>query len=390
MAGAADDGRRVKRLLLVGGGHAHLEVVRQFASNPATAENVECVLASPDAKTVYSGMLPGVVAGHYRAAECQIDLADLARRAAWRFLPQSLQALEPGSRTVVFADGTRIAYDLLSLDTGSVADLAAIAGATDFVTPLRPFPDFLSQWNGMLTEAAAGNIKRIAVVGAGAGGVEIVLAMAYRLRTAGGEAATCKLALISDSDTILPAYASAVQKRFEGIFDKWGTERVCGAAVQKFEAKVLHTAGGRAIAADRVIWAAAGAAPAWPKISGLATDGRGFVAVDDHLRSLSHPEIFGGGDIVTLSGHPHPKSGVYAVRHGPVLAANLRAVLRGKPMRTYTPQRNNLSLLSAGDRYAVAWWNGWSVAGNWVWSWKNHIDRGFIAKYNGTDNGQMT
>jgi NADH dehydrogenase FAD-containing subunit len=124
---------------------------------------------------------------------------------------------------------------------------------------------------------------------------------------------------------------------------------------------------------DLVIWTAGAAPLPWLRVSGLATDERGFVLVDARLRSVSHPEVFAVGDCATLRGAPHPKSGVYAVRHAPVLAANL-----GGAQRRYVPQRRSLALISCGDRHAIADWIGLSVEGAWVWRWKDRIDRGWV------------
>ena len=100
---------------------------------------------------------------------------------------------------------------------------------------------------------------------------------------------------------------------------------------------------------------------------------------------MSHPEVFAAGDVATRQDAPHPKSGVYAVRAGPPLAANLRALCAGAALQPYTPQKRTLYLLSLGEKRAIASWGRWSAEGRWVWRWKDHIDRGFIAPLRGSD-----
>jgi selenide,water dikinase len=163
--------------------------------------------------------------------------------------------------------------------------------------------------------------------------------------------------------------------------EKWRITLHCGSPVVHVEAGAVKTARGEVIEANRVIWATTGAAPEWPKLAGLAADAKGFVAADATLRSTSNAEVFGGGDVVSIGTSPHPKSGVYAVRQAPVLAANLRAALTGGKLKTYVPQTHALSLISAGGEHAVATWGSWSVAGDWVWRWKDRIDRAFVAQY---------
>jgi selenide,water dikinase len=119
----------------------------------------------------------------------------------------------------------------------------------------------------------------------------------------------------------------------------------------------------------------------WLAASALANDERGFVRVDDHLRSVSHAHVFATGDCATQDGHPHPRSGVYAVRQGPPLAYNLRAAATGMPLRPYRPQPLALALISTGTRHAVAVWGPIAFEGDWVWRWKDRIDRRFMRRY---------
>jgi selenide, water dikinase len=143
----------------------------------------------------------------------------------------------------------------------------------------------------------------------------------------------------------------------------------------------LFLGDGERLAFDEVVWVTGAAAPAWPRASGLQTDGAGFIAVDAHLQSLSHPGVFAAGDIASMLDTPRPKSGVYAVRQGPPLAENLRRALRGEPLVTYHPQPRALALISAGDRYAVASYGPFTLSGAWVWRWKDRIDSAFMQRY---------
>jgi selenide, water dikinase len=135
------------------------------------------------------------------------------------------------------------------------------------------------------------------------------------------------------------------------------------------------------VKADAIVWATGASAPLWPGASGLATDARGFILVDDRLQSVSHPGIFAVGDIASVKDDPRPKSGVYAVRAGPVLHENLRNALLDVPLRGWQPQPRALALISTGDRYAVASRGSLALAGAWIWKWKDGIDRKFMRRY---------
>ena len=364
-----------RRLLLVGGGHSHVEVIRRWGLDPEPG--VAVTLLSPDRHTPYSGMLPGFIAGHYRFGDCHIDLDNLCRRSGVARVENALSAIELARRTVQCEGGSEHAYDIVSLDTGSTPVLAPIPGATEFGIPVKPVARFLEHWAAL--RAAAGTATPdIAVVGAGAAGVEVTLAMQYRIHADGGRA---HFTLVSDGPTILASHPAGVQQRFAAILRARGITVRLQAPVQGAEEYGLRLAGGERLRADHVIWITGAAAPAWAHDCGLQTDAAGFIAVDAHLQSLSHPGVFAAGDVATMTATPHPKSGVYAVRQGPPLAENLRRALRGAPLLRYHPQRMALALISTGDRCAVASYGPLSVWGNWVWRWKDRIDTAFMRRY---------
>jgi NADH dehydrogenase FAD-containing subunit len=140
-------------------------------------------------------------------------------------------------------------------------------------------------------------------------------------------------------------------------------------------------ASGARLACDAPLLAIGAQAPAWLAGSGLALDDAGFLAVNACQQSLSHPHVFAAGDVASRLDAPHPRSGVHAVRAGPALLANLRAALQAQPLVPYTPPARTLNLLACGARYAIASWGNWSFEGRWVWHWKDHIDRKFVARY---------
>ncbi|MGE0557050.1 MAG: FAD-dependent oxidoreductase [Burkholderiales bacterium] len=366
-----------RRLLLIGGGHSHVEVIRRWSLNPE--RGVDVVLISPDRHTPYSGMLPGFIAGHYQFEDCHIDLDALCHRAGVIRIENALAAIDLTRHAVRCEDGSEHPYDVVSIDTGSTPTLASIPGAGHIGIPVKPVARFLGHW-ATLREAARAAKRDISVtvVGAGAAGVEVALAMQYRIHADGGRA---RFTLVSDGPAILASHPAGVQRRFAAILRARGITVRLRAPVQSAEEGGLLLPGGERLPADRIIWVTGAAAPAWPRDCGLQTDAAGFIAVDANLQSLSHPGLFAAGDVATMTGTPHPKSGVYAVRQGPPLAENLRRAARGAPLLRYHPQRIALALISTGDRCAVASYGPLSVWGNWVWRWKDRIDTAFMRRY---------
>lgn len=335
------------RLLLLGGGHAHAVVLRDLRGADVT-------LVTPFPHHTYSGMVPGFIAGHYRLDEIRIDLASLAARAGVKLVIGRVAALDAAKRHVQLEDGRTLDYEIASLNLGSIP--AAAPGSVQHALAAKPFENFMERWLEVKD-----SVRKVGVVGAGAAGVEIAMAVAYR--------AAADVTLYSDRPT--------VGRRVARVLERNGVALRSNTPVAAVEPGPAVLAGGTRESFDLVIWTAGAAPLPWLRESGLAMDAQGFVLVDDKLRSVSHLEVFAAGDCATLRDAPHPKSGVYAVRHGEVLAQNLR----GGELRSYAPQRRALALLSCGARYAIADWNGWSAEGAWAWRWKDRIDRRWIAGF---------
>jgi len=373
-----------KRLLLIGGGHSHVEVVRRWGLAPEPG--VAVTLISPDRHTPYSGMLPGYIAGHYSHADCHIDLDAICAQAGVTRIGASVGAVEFAARIARCSHAPDQPFDVLSIDTGSTPVLAPIPGAERHGIAVKPVAQFLDLW-AQLREAAgtAPRPLQVVLVGAGAAGVEVVLAMQHRIAGDGGRAT---FTLIGDGPTILGVHPPGVQQRFMAILQHQGISVRLDTAVERVAPGSLLLRGGERLAFDEVIWVTGAAAPAWPRASGLQTDAAGFIAVDTHLQSLSHPGVFAAGDIASMQDTPRPKSGVYAVRQGPPLTENLRRALRGEPLVEYHPQARALALISAGDRYAVASYGPFALSGAWVWRWKDRIDSAFMQRYRAAPENQ--
>jgi selenide,water dikinase len=370
-------GRPVKRLLLLGGGHAHVFVMRACGAEPPPDTRVTVV--SRVRFTPYSGMLPGLLAGLCTFEESHIDLAWLAAETGCEFVEAESTLLRPDSHEVVCADGRTFGYDVLSVDTGSTPAIDGVPGAREHALPVKPVDRYLAGWRSIETRIAAGERLRVAVVGGGAGGVELLLSLQHRLRTTvGGET---RFLLVTDQADILTNHNATVRRVFRHVLAARQVEVFLGHEVVRVEPHALHCANGERVAVDASIWVTTAAAPRWVADAGLATDHRGFIAVDDRLRSISHADVFAAGDIATMVNQPRPKSGVYAVRQGPPLARNLRGALSGEPLAAYRPQGLALALIGTGDRCAVASWGPFAAKGRWVWHWKNYIDRRWMRRY---------
>jgi selenide, water dikinase len=375
----------VKDLVLVGGGHSHVAVLKRFGMRPMPG--VRLTVICRDRHTPYSGMLPGLVAGHYTFDEAHIDLGPLCRFAGARFYHDEAVGLDLMNQSVLCRMHPPVSYDVLSLDIGSTPRTSDVPGAAANVVPVKPINRFIAHWERMVDRILAheGDL-RIGVVGAGAGGVEILLAVQYRLRQlllergrTDGHISYC---LFSASDSILPSHNARTRRIFERVLRDRRVEVVAGSPVIEVAPGRIATAQGGHYALDEILWVTAAGAAAWLAESGLQVDAQGFVAVSDTLQSVSHSSVFAAGDIASVLQHARPKSGVFAVRQGKPLAENLRRALRGRKLVPSRPQRHFLSLITTGDKYAVASRGNWALEGRAMWRWKDWIDRRFMQRYN--------
>jgi selenide, water dikinase len=348
---------------------------------------VRLTLITREVHTPYSGMLPGLIAGHYGFDDAHIDTGPLARFAGARLYQDEAVELDLAGRRVICRSRPPVSYDLLSLNIGSTPNTAGVPGASEHAIPVKPIDGFLRRFEALQARVLARKGQSaVALVGAGAGGVELLLAVEHRLRhavrRAGFDGGGLSFVLVSGDANILPSFPAAFRARFHATLATRGIAVVTGAAVTAVEPGQLMLAGYGPLAADEILWTTEAAPARWLAKAGLPLDARGFLRVDQTLRVTGHDDVFAAGDTIAFSGRELPKSGVYAVRAGPALADNIRRTLTGRSLRQFRPQREALYLVSTGERYAVGTRNGLVVEGAWVWRWKDWIDRRFMRKFN--------
>lgn len=375
----------IKDVVLVGAGHAHVTVLRQFGMRPISG--VRFTLISREIHTPYSGMLPGLVSGHYGFDDAHIDTGPLARFSGARLYHDEVVGLDLANRRIMCAERPPVPYDLLSLNIGSTPNTADIPGASEYAIAVKPIDRFLEKFEALLTRTIERRARsRIALVGAGAGGIELLLSLERRLRKearrSGLDPSDLSFVIVADTPDILPAFPPAFRARFHNILVARGIQFISNAAVTRVEKGRLMFADRAPVEADEILWTTQAAPARWLANTGMPLDTRGFICVDECLRVPGHDNVFAAGDTIAFKPRSIPKSGVYAVRAGPVLSDNIRRTLTGRPLKAFRPQRNALYLVSDGEEYAIGIRNGLVIEGHWVWRWKDWIDRRFMAKFN--------
>lgn len=374
----------LRDIVLIGGGHSHVGVLRVFAMRPLSG--VRLTVICTDTDTPYSGMLPGYIAGHYSFDDVHIDLRRLAEFAGARYYRDEVIGIDRAARQVICRERPPVRYDVLSINIGSTPRLDQVAGASEHAVPVKPIRRFNERWLALFERVRRHpGSTTIAVVGAGAGGVELTLAMQFRLRNEllaqGRDPENLHFHLFSADATILPTHNAAVCRAFQSVLEERGVTLHCDAQVSSVDAGRLQTASGETADADEIILVTQAGGAAWLAGTGLALDEQGFIRVGETLQSETDPLIFAAGDCASMREHRLEKAGVFAVRMGPPLAENLRRTVTGQALLRYRPQPRWLALISTGDRHAIASRGAFYARGDWVWRWKDWIDRRFMRKF---------
>lgn len=375
----------IPHLVLIGGGHSHAIVLKQWGMNPLPGVNL--TLITDVIKTPYSGMLPGHISGFYDYDQCHIDLCTLGNFAQSEVCVDSVIGLNLDQQQIICPTQPPIPFDFLSINIGSIPSTIEVPGASEYTIPVKPVPRFLTAWEQILTQKSQPSSLRLGIVGGGAGGVELALNMHRRLSQLNTQK-PFEIHLFHNHPELLPTHNPQVRKLLQKHLIQRGIHLHLPEIVNRVE-KVsdhprslsLQCQSGLAIECDHIFWVTHGSPPPWINKTGLATTSDGFIAVNEYLQSVSHPCVFAAGDIATQSQYPRPKAGVFAVRQGQPLWENLRRSVLGQPLKPYKPQQRFLSLIGTGDGRAVASWGPFALESQWLWWCKDHIDRKFMNQF---------
>ncbi len=383
-------------LVLVGGGHSHALVLRKMGMNPWPAD-VRLTLITNLADTPYSGMLPCHIAGLYDFDTAHIDLRPLTRFANCRLIMDRMIGLDLVQQKVICANHPPIAYDTLSIDVGSTPAKSQVAGADKYAIPAKPVPALLKAWDSYLKSLEKilkenpEKTATIAIVGGGVGGVEMAFAMQVRLRQLFAAYRSRPKQQVSKQQACVHIFQRGehlakgrnrlTQRMVERMCQKRGIQVHTGETVCKVMESAVRCESGLMVECDRTFWVTNASAPPWLKDSSLTLTPDGFIAVDDTLQTLSHPNIFAAGDVATMVNHKRPKAGVFAVRQGPPLYENLKRQVTHRSLQPFKPQSRYLNIIDTDTDTSIASWGPFAIRSKWCRAWKNSIDQKFMSLF---------
>ncbi len=380
----------VSDLVLLGGGHANIQVLKMMAMNPIGGLRI--TLISDQTHSPYSGMVPGYLAGYYAYEDCHFDLRRLCEELGQRFIKAKIIGIDPQTKKIRLENRAEVRYDCASINVGieprSLTHLSQASAS--MLIPLKPISRFIAHWDQLIADLKAYRGSEplpLAVVGAGAAGVEISIILKMLIDQNRWNA---RVSLIHRHDFLVSEKDLRAQKRLLKTLKDLNVNVLQNTEVLDVRENSLMLKEGQGLTRVesfyRVLVATQAAAPQWFKRSGLPVDEEGFVKVTGKLLVENEDALFAAGDCINFSPSPLKKAGVYAVRQGRVLEHNIRAFFTRKPsLKTFYPKKNVLSLITLGDRKALVHQDSASIL-RWMWPallWKvkDGIDRRFMARF---------
>lgn len=373
-----------KHVVLFGVGHTNAYVVRQWGMKPIPDADLTCL--SDNSIAAYSGMLPAVLARQLPPEAMEIDLVKLCSMVGARLITNEVTGFDVERQLIHFSDRPSIPFDVLSVGIGSVPTVSGVQVEGSSLLKIKPMQTFLQRLNASVASAAErisqADIERplrILIAGSGLAGIEIAFCLPNFLREHGS--LPFALQVLTRSDDILQGVIPAMRKRVLDELQNRNVDVKMSRTIVGVSDDGVRLKNGSTLEADLVIWATGASPPTILSKLGLPLDDRGFLATHNTLRSTSQRPIFAVGDSGTIVDDKTSKAGVYAVRQGPILWANIKATLSGKQYTKYAPQRSFLKLINTGDGSAIGEWKGFSFAGTWAKALKDRIDGRFIKMY---------
>ena len=370
---------KLRHLVLLGGGHAHIGVLRMLGMHPEP--DLKVTLVSPSRETPYSGLLPGVVGGHSPEQDLYIDLGRLCQFAGADLVLATATAIDPGSSEIELRNRPNLAYDYLSIDVGIEPALTDLAEFDEALVPVKPIAGFMARFNLVYEQYRGGGA--FAIVGAGAAGLELAFALNHRLGIKAEKNGLPKpvLYLCQAAAELLPEAPPRLRAKAKNALAAQGIQFQPQFRAVRQGAGQLASASGAVLEVDQVFWATGAAPQAFLQNSDLAGTPSGYIAVNAQLQSISHPNVFAVGDAADMVEQARPKAGVYAVRQAPVLFKNLVRMHRGQSLIRFKPQQRVLSLIALGEQTALGYKGPFWGWGRSLWRLKRRIDYKFLDSF---------
>jgi len=317
-----------------------------------------------------------MLSGIYRPEEIRFNVKKMSEDRGAAFVEDQVVKIRPREKKIDLHSGNAIAYDVLSLNTGSYVPAMEPLPADESIFTVKPIEKLLLARHRIIENLKVKEL-RITVAGGGPTGVEVAGNLERLAKTESGR---CRITLVAGT-RLLAGFKSRVRERALRSLTARHVQVTEGARVSALKDRKAELSNGDVLEYDYVFMAV-GVKPSPLFIdSGLPVGQDGGMLVNKFLQSVAYPELFGGGDCISFEPQPLAKVGVYAVRQNPILLHNLLGTLNGGALREFAPQKTFLLALNMGDGTAVVRWHSLVWSGRLGFALKNYIDRKFMKAF---------
>lgn len=331
------------RIVIVGGGAGGLELATRLGRTLGKRGKAQVTLVDANLTHIWKPLLHEVAAGSLNSSEDELNYVAQAKWNHFEFQLGRMQGLDRASKRVRLAalvdeNGVElvperdIAYDTLVIAVGSTTNDFGTEGAAEhciFLDTRAQAERFHRQLLGQYLRAHTGhdannNAVSIAIIGAGATGVELAAELhhaaqmlaAYGLDRIRPE--DLHISLVEAGPRVPPALPERISQPVHQTLSKLGVRVMTGSAVSKVDADGLWTGDGEFVPATLKVWAAGIRAPAFLKeLDGLESNRINQLVVRPTLQTTRDDDIFAFGDCAACPSRGSRESNRATCRHAP-------------------------------------------------------------------------
>ena len=365
-----------KDLVLLGAGHSNIEVLKKFGTKPI--DGLRLTVISNSYFSTYSGMLPGYLQGIYDWNEINIDLVKLCRVYGHRLIISNVIKIDTKNNLVFLENRPSINYDYLSINLGIKTDSSKIKGAEKNCLKLKPISSIKENFDKLLEFNKVNKNNDIVIIGAGAAGFEVALALDENLKR---KNIKNNIILLSKNSSVLNQFNKKAEFIAKNTLKKCNVKFLNNAEVVMVTSNYVLLKDGRKIFCKLPILATNSGPLDLLRKSDLPLTKNGSILIESNLLVSGYNNIFSTGDISEIKAYNMPKAGVFAVKQGKILVKNIKKLYLQKKLSQYKPQKYFLSIIGLQNNRALAIKSIFSIKGQLIWNIKKYIDKKFIEKY---------
>ncbi len=358
---------RKTQIVVVGGGAGGLELVRKLGAKYGRKRH-DIILVDQNLSHIWKPLLHEVAAGSLDANLDEVGYRGHCARWGYRFFQGSLESIDRAAKTISLAPvidkhgeemigGHTIRYDILVLALGSVSNDFGVPGVSEHCLYLdsreqadrfrtKLLNNCLRVSRAMIANPDADERVKVAIVGAGATGVELAAELynaAGALKFYGLEVfdeSRMDVTILEAGPRILPALPEKLSEGARSELNKLGVSVRQNTQVVEAKRRQMVTQTGDTIEADLMVWAAGVKGAEFLSELGLETNPRNQILVTETMQTVSDPDIFAIGDCASFTpvgeDLPIPPRAQAAHQMALTVFKNIHAKQKGKKLKAFT------------------------------------------------------